>query len=628
MRIRTIALKNWRSYDDVGVEVSELNNINIIIGINNSGKSNLFKYLYYLKKLISNTLINNNDGSSEIILKKNYSLYNNLEFSFKDEDIWAWKDGIIECEILVESDESNWKYGKPKFVNGNNIVKLKTRHNKVNNRSTLSVMCNDKELIEKEARTNPKILDISTEQYRDIREDIEEAFDTFKYWKKFSESIIFIDPCRHYDRECAKFMECDFDGSSIVNEIVNINKNEIQTWIKYRNSIQKWLSEILMEDIKVNISAEPSIRFEVIRGNREILLTLNELGTGVSQIFMILSYLFINKHRSMNIFIEEPECNLHPDAVIKSVEIFENEFKNDIFFITTHSSSLIDRINNKWSVHRVYRGENKQSLIQTCKSVVQKYELLDELGIKASQLLQSNIIIWVEGPSDRIYLNKWISDISDRKFIEGIHYSYIMYGGANLKLYDIIGSDEYINVISTSRYSYIVCDSDKKKENSKLKDRVKKILDSLEKLGQNRWNTQKNIKDYIKVWVTKGREIENYIPKKCFKEILSKDEFTKKYFRKPEKVELEVDKNLIDGVEFIKYDSFDEFFSKMYKIDGQQLSSQSDIKKISEHYSSKKVEIAKAVVENWNEDYYSENLDLIDKINELIVLINKANGIK
>lgn len=628
MKVRSIKLKNWRSYDEVGVEVNELNNINIIIGINNSGKSNLFKYLYYLKKLISNTLVYDKNKLIEDILKENYSLYNNLQFGFKDEDIWAWRKGVIESEILVELDENNWDYGKPKFVNKNNMIKLKSRHDKLNDRSILSVLCNDKELIEIEAKTNPKVLDINTGKYKDIREGMEEAFDTFKYWSKFSESIIFIDPCRHYDRESPKLIECDFDGSSIVDDIVKINKNEKQVWIDYKNSIRKWLSEILMEDIWVTVSAKPSIRFEVIRGNKEILLTLDELGTGVSQIFMILSYLFINKHKSMNIFIEEPECNLHPDAVIKLVKIFENEFKNDVFFITTHSSSLIDTINNRWSVHRVYRGDNGQSLIETCKSVVQKYEILDELGIKASQLLQSNIIIWIEGPSDRIYLNKWISDISDKKFIEGIHYSYIMYGGANLKLYDIMGSDEYIDVISTSRYSYIICDSDKKQQDSELKDRVKNILNSLDKLGKDTGSIQKNIKDYIKVWVTEGREIENYIPKKCFKEVLSKDGFTKKYFIKPKKVELEIDKNLIDKEEFEKYCSFDEFFSKMYKINGQQLSSSSDIKKISEHYSSMKVEIAKAVVENWSQEYYNNNLDLKDKISDLITLIKKANGIK
>ena len=34
------------------------------------------------------------------------------------------------------------------------------------------------------------------------------------------------------------------------------------------------------------------------------------------------------------------------------------------------------------------------------------YDVLDDLGAKASDIFQSNGIIWVEGPSDRIYIKK------------------------------------------------------------------------------------------------------------------------------------------------------------------------------------------------------------------------------
>lgn len=37
--------------------------------------------------------------------------------------------------------------------------------------------------------------------------------------------------------------------------------------------------------------------------------------------------------------------------------------------------------------------------------------LLDDLGFKASDLLQSNCVIWVEGPSDRIYIKKMAQTI-------------------------------------------------------------------------------------------------------------------------------------------------------------------------------------------------------------------------
>ena len=33
-------------------------------------------------------------------------------------------------------------------------------------------------------------------------------------------------------------------------------------------------------------------------------------------------------------------------------------------------------------------------------------EVLSNLGIRASELLQSNGVIWVEGPSDRVYIKR------------------------------------------------------------------------------------------------------------------------------------------------------------------------------------------------------------------------------
>ena len=42
--------------------------------------------------------------------------------------------------------------------------------------------------------------------------------------------------------------------------------------------------------------------------------------------------------------------------------------------------------------------------------------------------MQANSVIWVEGPTDRIYLNHWIQPV-DPALKEGLHYSIMFYGG-------------------------------------------------------------------------------------------------------------------------------------------------------------------------------------------------------
>ena len=44
--------------------------------------------------------------------------------------------------------------------------------------------------------------------------------------------------------------------------------------------------------------------------------------------------------------------------------------------------------------------------------------MLNDLDVRASDLLQSNGIIWVEGPSDRIYIKRWNYQTGAAEFME------------------------------------------------------------------------------------------------------------------------------------------------------------------------------------------------------------------
>ena len=67
-------------------------------------------------------------------------------------------------------------------------------------------------------------------------------------------------------------------------------------------------------------------------------------------------------------------------------------------------------------------------------------DILRDLRYQASDLLQTNGIIWVEGPSNRIYINRWL-ELSGSKFTEGVDYSIMFYGGACLASLSAADSD-------------------------------------------------------------------------------------------------------------------------------------------------------------------------------------------
>lgn len=627
MKIKKISLKNWKSYDEVGIEIDDLKHINIFIGPNNSGKSNLFKYFFRLKEMINKA--KRDDKSGDEYLRKYYDKFNSIDMEFEVEDSWAWKSNEIEAEIVAEVEREEWKYGKPAYIDSGNEIHLKTLHSFEDNRTILSVMCGERALIKTNGRiSNPEVWNIESQSYTDVRDNIKEAYDTLKYWEKFASDLVFIDPCRHYGRNSSNILESDFDGSDVVEKIKKINIEAKKDWIQYKKTIDKWLSEILMEGICLELNAEGNVEFSIERGGESILSSLSQLGTGVGQLFMLFTYLFINKDNKMNVFIEEPECNLHPDAVVKLIKILEANYPEHRFFITTHSMALMDQINGKWSIHRVFRNEQNTSKFLPCKNLIEKYEVIDELGIRASQLLQTNIMIWIEGASDRIYLNKWIKDMSDGQLIEGKHYSFIMYGGANLKSYSLLAEGDYIDIISTSRYSYIVCDSDKHDEEWELKQRVRDINARINELRKSINGYKASIDDYVKVWITEGREIENYIPKESFVQVLASDEIRKKYIVENKKrVNLKIDIDLMKDKKFGKYESFDVFFTQLYKQENDVICTEQQRKKIAEHYSNKKVEIASRIAKIWKKEYYESNSLLKTRIIDLIKFIKLSNGI-
>lgn len=140
------------------------------------------------------------------------------------------------------------------------------------------------------------------------------------------------------------------------------------------------------------------------------------------------------------------------------------------------------------------------------------------LGVKASDLLQSNGIIWVEGPSDRIYINKWLEMSSLGELHEGKDYQCVFYGGRLLSNLSLEDEEDLINLMNVNRNAIIVLDSDKKNIKFPLNKTKKRILEEAEKNG-------------IMTWVTKGREIENYIPEEILKKYYGKEKSRQKFDR-------------------------------------------------------------------------------------------------
>lgn len=473
----------------------EIKHVNIIIGKNNSGKSCLLD----LVEMISKNSDINNDSDTEFY-------YNSI-----------LKEGDLK-RVFQPGMSHNGLYGDHWHNHGVHYIDKKVEWMRGRGERIFNVNVFDAPYIS----TNK-------EEERDYNRylAISRALSSKRHF--LSEKII-----RRINAERDIAMEeyneslyLSPDGAGATNIIQRyINDFELPREVIQRDLLVS-LNSIFGDDAnftEIQVQSYANKKWEVFLGeSSKGIIPLSKSGSGLKTVLLVLLNLLTvpmieRKKPSDYVFLfEELENNLHPALqrrLLKYIEYFS--INNDCyFFITTHSNVCLDVFassKNSTITRVIHDGQKAKTTY--IGSFFDKIDVIHDIGAKASDLLQSNGIVWLEGPSDRIYFNKWVELVSEGKLKEGIDYQCAFYGGALLARHTAVDPDasldDKVNILRVNHNAVVVCDGDrtaKDGKGSRIKGRVAILKKQIEGINKGH------------IWITDAKEIESYIPSTVLRNI-------------------------------------------------------------------------------------------------------------
>lgn len=293
---------------------------------------------------------------------------------------------------------------------------------------------------------------------------------------------------------------------------------------KVLSKYERLLSELVFDGEEVAIVPARSVQNESGKSLSEFQIQIgdqkprpiNELGTGIQMIILLTWFMFESDYGV--VFIEEPELFIHPGLQRQLMNIYARYPKshNFKFFIATHSNHITDFIQYEPELCSMYMikkvlGDNPEDP----KFILKHYsedEVLQTLGVTQSSLFLANCTIWVEGNTDWKYIRTWFEIYLKTKepkehFKEGLHYTFVEYGGSLLAHWFFSENNpnenyaETISVPKVSRNAFVIGDGGAD-PSSTLKEKKLKINDA-------------------NLFVTKNYEIENLLKPEILIEILT-----------------------------------------------------------------------------------------------------------
>ncbi|WP_300691966.1 MULTISPECIES: ATP-binding protein [Helicobacter] len=527
MKLVKIKIENFRSYDNVEVELS---NLSVIVGQNDVGKSTL---LDALNIFFENEKPLHNDNNifsqkEEIIITAFFEADKQMEIFLDSAESEKTQTTLID-EYLLDNNgllqiKKVWAGGKPKntFIVANYPSNWE--------KPLIILKINDlKKLIDDESEVNRSIKK-EMRKYLFQTNTLEFKLQEIDVSSKDTDIISVYEKLKTNLPKYALF-KADRTNTDKDSEVTNIAKAIAQNAV---GQVEEKFEEIKQE-VKNKIQEFSDLTLEKLKGfNKEIADTLsvsmqdkaletifsyefksdseiplNKRGSGIKRLFLLSFFLADSERQNitnMIYAIEEPETSQHPNFQKMIIETLQkiSQQENRQILITTHTPEIIKMVNKEEVIFIKKDANNKRNILQN--QTLNTKEIINTLGILP--YISYKGVMFIEGETDVKFFKKLNKHFESLRSIFDIETITLvpLNGGGNIKKWIV---EAYLVENTNIKQIYFMDKDDESNQREKY---------------QNKCENNKT-----KIIITQKREIENYFPIDVLEDYF-KEKFKKEIF--------------------------------------------------------------------------------------------------
>jgi ABC-type cobalamin/Fe3+-siderophores transport system ATPase subunit len=280
---------------------------------------------------------------------------------------------------------------------------------------------------------------------------------------------------------------------------IAIGQSFIKLWRTYKTGATKKHNELTKQvtrdissifelDLEINPTPDDQ-SLQIFVGSRSF--KLNELGAGLAQFILVLGTTAIRFPTF--VLIDEPELNLHPSLQLSFLTTLASYTQKGVLF-STHSIGLARAMADRvYAVKRISQGESE---VYPIEGIPRYAEFLGELSFNGYQELGFDKILLVEGPTEVRTMQQFLRMLKkDHKIV------LLQLGGRSM----INGAreQELHELTRISKHIFALIDSERAVAGAPLENSRQAFVEICKKLG-------------INCWVLERRATENYCKRPHF----------------------------------------------------------------------------------------------------------------